>query len=138
MFWFSGSLTEALGQENILVLSLLCAGIRFYLLQNMVGPMQGYIAETIRGSIFGAFWSTATIYVSAMVPPSLRAVILLVLSTVYNGCGRSLGSLIGGRMQVEMGTERLFWGCAMANLTFAVVLSFYYHVPRRRKKSKQE
>jgi hypothetical protein len=130
MFWFSGRLTKGLGRENVLLLSLMSVGVRFSLLCAMEGPLKGYVAETIRGSIFGAFWSTATIYASEMAPPSLRAVMLLVLNSVYNGFGRSTGSLIGGRIQAAIGTEKLFWSCAAANLSFALMMFLYYHAIR--------
>jgi len=130
MFWFSGSLSEVMGRENILVLSLFCVGLRFSLLQRMESPIYGYAAETIRGSIFGAFWSSSTVYASQMGGP--RATMLLLLNGVYNGIGRSTGSLVGGRIQALVGTEELFRYMSYTNVLFAILMICYYNAKRRR------
>jgi MFS family permease len=130
MFWYSSSLAEALGRENVLILSLVCNSVRFYLLQVMDEPLQGYISESIRGGIFGSFWSSSTIYASQIGPPTMRPTFLLVLNGIYNGISRSTGSLLGGRIQAQVGTEALFRIVAVANLAMAVAVFLYQHVFR--------
>ncbi|KAG7344027.1 major facilitator superfamily MFS_1 protein [Nitzschia inconspicua] len=137
MFWFSSSLVEALGRENVLILSLACNSVRFALLRIMDRPLQGYLAETIRGGIFGSFWSSSTIYSSQIGPPTMRPTLLMVLNGVYNGIGRSTGSLLGGRIQAQVGTETLFGIIAMTNLSMALSAFVYqYFVRPAMKRSK--
>lgn len=138
MFWFSSSLAEALGRENVLILSLACNCVRFSLLNLMDRPLQGYIAESIRGGIFGSFWSSSTIYASQIGPPTMRPTLLLVLNGVYNGIGRSTGSLLGGRIQAQVGTETLFGIVAMTNLSMAVAVFCYQYIIRPGMKRSKE
>jgi MFS family permease len=136
MFWFSASLSDAVGRENVLILSLVCNFVRFWLLKVMDRPMEGYIAEGIRGGIFGSFWSSSTVYASQIGPPTLRPTLLLVLNGVYNGIGRSTGSLLGGRIQAEVGTESLYRIVATTNLSVAIAVIVYRHILRAKSRHK--
>lgn len=73
MFWFSGPLTELLGADKVLALSLMNYVIRFFNYAFMRSPLQGLPAEALRGATFAAFWSTCTIYASRIAPPGMRA-----------------------------------------------------------------
>jgi MFS family permease len=73
MFWFSGPLTELLGADRVIVLSLLSYVLRFLIYALMRNPLQGLPAEAMRGITFAAFWSTGTIYASRIAPPGMGA-----------------------------------------------------------------
>ena len=73
MFWFSGPLTELLGADKVLALSLMNYVLRFFNYAFMRSPLQGLPAEALRGATFAAFWSTCTIYASRIAPPGMRA-----------------------------------------------------------------
>jgi hypothetical protein len=134
MFWYSAQVSEFLGTENVLVLSLICVGFRFSLLETMDGPIYGYIAEGIRGSIFGAFWSAATVYASSM--GGARATMLLLLNGIYNGIGRSTGSYVGGKIQESVGSDGLFRCMCVITLCFAAFMFCYYNLTKQRRKVK--
>jgi MFS family permease len=136
MFWFSSSLSDVVGRENVLILSLVCNFVRFWLLKVMDRPVEGYIAEGIRGGIFGSFWSSSSVYASQIGPPTLRPTLLLVLNGVYNGIGRSTGSLLGGRIQAEAGTESLYRIVATTNLSVAIAVIVYQHILRTKSRHK--
>jgi MFS family permease len=73
MFWHSGRISSALGMERVMALSFLIVSIRFTLIYLMdYGYFAGYMAETFRGSTFGFFWSTATVYASALAPEEVQ------------------------------------------------------------------
>jgi hypothetical protein len=73
MFWFSGPLTELLGADRVLALSLINYVLRFFNYAFMQSPLQGLPAEALRGATFAAFWSTCTIYASRIAPPGMQA-----------------------------------------------------------------
>lgn len=73
MFWFSGPLTELLGADRVIVLSLLTYVVRYFNYALMQSPWQGLPAEALRGVTFAAFWSTCTIYASRIAPPGMQA-----------------------------------------------------------------
>ena len=73
MFWFSGPLTELLGADRVLALSLGNYVIRYFNYALMQSPLQGLPAEALRGATFAAFWSTCTIYASRISPPGMQA-----------------------------------------------------------------
>ena len=131
MFWFSGSVTRKLGVQNVLFLSLLCAGVRFSLLKRMDHPYYVYLVDFIRGATFGAFWSSSTLYASKIGPPSLRSSVLLLLNGIYNGIGRSTGAIIAGRLQAAFGTNNLFEYCARINYALALVMGIWYNRTRK-------
>lgn len=131
MFWFSGRVTKKLGVQNVLFLSMLCAGVRFSLLKRMDHPYYVYAVDFIRGATFGAFWSSSTLYASKIGPPSLRSSILLLLNGIYNGIGRSTGAVLGGRFQAVFGTNNLFLCCARINYALALVMGIWYNRARK-------
>ena len=73
MFWFSGPLTELLGADRVIVLSIGSYVLRFIIYAVMRNPYQGLPAEAMRGITFAAFWSTCTIYASRIAPPGMSA-----------------------------------------------------------------
>ena len=78
MFWFSGSLTERLGADKVIVLSLCNYILRFFIYACMQSPLQGLPAEAMRGVTFAAFWSTCTIYASRIAPPGMSATLVSI------------------------------------------------------------
>lgn len=79
MFWFSGPLTELLGADRVIVLSLISYVVRFLIYAMMKSPLQGIPAEALRGVTFAAFWSTCTIYASRIAPPGLGATMVSMI-----------------------------------------------------------
>jgi hypothetical protein len=83
MFWFSGTLTELLGADKVIVLSLISYVLRFNIYALMQHPYQGLPAEALRGVTFAAFWSTCTIYASRIAPPGMNATMVSLLQELY-------------------------------------------------------
>jgi hypothetical protein len=133
MFWFSGAISEALGIDNVLILGLVSVGCRFSLLMTMNHPYYAYLAEMIRGGIYGVFWSAAAVYASEKIgPPSLRATMLLILNGMYEGMGRSTGAILGGKIQAFVGTETLFQYVAQFNFGLAMLMVVYNKMSSRQ------
>lgn len=85
MFWFSGPLTELLGADRVLALSLINYVIRYFNYAFMQSPLQGLPAEALRGATFAAFWSTCTIYASRIAPPGMQATMVRNTMEVNSG-----------------------------------------------------
>ncbi len=137
MFWFSGSVTRRLGVQNVLLISMICAGFRFTLLERMDHPYYVYLVDFIRGSTYGAFWSSSTLYASQIGPQSLRGSTLLLLNGIYNGIGRSIGAIVGGKLQAIFGTNNLFLYCARMNYALALVMGAWYNHQRKSNSSNE-
>ena len=73
MFWFSGPLTELIGADRVLVVSLLSYVTRFLIYASMRHPYHGLPAEALRGVTFAAFWSTGTIYAHRISPHGMSS-----------------------------------------------------------------
>lgn len=73
MFYFSGSLTERLGADRVLVLSILSYVLRFFIYAAMKNPYHGLPAEALRGLTFAGFWSTGTVYAHRIAPHGMHA-----------------------------------------------------------------
>jgi predicted MFS family arabinose efflux permease len=127
MFWFSGPLTQALGADRVLILSLCSYVARFVIYAAMRNPYQGLPAEALRGITFAAFWSTSTIYAHRVSPPGLHATMLMFLNAMYGGLGQSLGSIIGGKLQQRYGTVVTFWYGAFFDAMFVAFLVLYLY-----------
>jgi predicted MFS family arabinose efflux permease len=127
MFWFSGPLTQALGADRVLILSLCSYVARFVIYAAMRNPYHGLPAEALRGVTFAAFWSTSTIYAHRVSPPGLHATMLMFLNAMYGGLGQSLGSIIGGKLQQRFGTVITFWYAAVFDAMFVVFLVLYLY-----------
>jgi len=128
MFWFSGPLTEALGADRVIVLSLLSYVTRFIIYAFMRNPYHGLPGEALRGVTFAAFWSTCTIYAHRVSPPGLHATMLMFLNAMYGGLGQSLGAIIGGKLQHRYGTVQTFIYSAIVDFIFVCVVIAYLNV----------
>lgn len=128
MFWFSGPLTEALGTDRVLMLSLLSYVTRYIIYAYMRNPYHGLPAEALRGVTFAAFWSTCTIYAHRVSPPGLHATMLMFLNAMYGGLGQSLGAIIGGKLQHQTGTVKTFQYAAAADFVFVCFVIAYLRV----------
>eukprot|EP00534_Pseudo-nitzschia_fraudulenta_P010795 CAMPEP_0201203312 /NCGR_PEP_ID=MMETSP0851-20130426/166798_1 /ASSEMBLY_ACC=CAM_ASM_000631 /TAXON_ID=183588 /ORGANISM="Pseudo-nitzschia fraudulenta, Strain WWA7" /LENGTH=595 /DNA_ID=CAMNT_0047491279 /DNA_START=89 /DNA_END=1876 /DNA_ORIENTATION=+ len=128
MFWFSGPLTEMLGADRVLALSLMNYVFRYFNYAFMKNPLQGLPAEALRGATFAAFWSTCTIYASRIAPPGMQATMLMLLNAMYGGLGQSLGAIIGGKMQSKFGTVKTFIYAGIFDACFVVMLIAYLSV----------
>lgn len=131
MFWYSGRVSQALGADRVLVLSLISYVVRFVLYAVMRNAYHGLPAEALRGVTFAAFWSTSTIYAHKISPPGLSATMLMFLNAMYGGLGQSLGSIIGGKLQGQYGTVLTFWFSAAFDAIFVSALILYMYVLRK-------
>ena len=128
MFWFSGSLTQAVGADRVIVLSLMSYVTRFLIYAFMRNPYHGLPAEALRGVTFAAFWSTGTIYAHAISPPGLHATMLMFLNAMYGGLGQSVGAIIGGKLQHRFGTVRTFAYSAAFDFGFVCLVIAYLSI----------
>jgi len=125
MFWFSGPLTEALGVDVVLVLSLLAYVIRFLNYAFMKHPYHALLAEALRGITFAAFWSSGSMYAHKISPPGMSATMLLIMNAMYGGLGQSLGAVIGGKLQSNFGTVKTFIYSGIFDFCFVGALVTY-------------
>jgi predicted MFS family arabinose efflux permease len=128
MFWFSGTLTEALGADRVIVLSLVSYVVRFLIYAFMRNAYHGLPAEALRGVTFAAFWSTGTIYAHRVSPPGLHATMLMFLNAMYGGLGQSLGAVIGGELQHRYGTVQTFLYAAAFDMVFVTLVVAYLYL----------
>ncbi|KAL7540150.1 hypothetical protein ACHAXR_009908 [Thalassiosira sp. AJA248-18] len=125
MFWFSGPVTEALGTDVVLVLSLLAYVARFFNYAWMSHPYHALPAEALRGMSFAAFWTSGSMYAHKISPPGMKATMLLIMNAMYGGLGQSLGAIIGGKMQSKMGTASTFVYSGIFDACFVGALVVY-------------
>lgn len=125
MFWYSGPLTEKLGTDAVLVLSLLAYSARFFNYAYMQHPYHALPAEALRGLTFALFWSSSSVYAHNISPPGMKATMLLLMNAMYGGLGQSLGAIIGGRLQSNFGTVRTFKYSGVFDACFVACLMIY-------------
>lgn len=125
MFWFSGPMTEALGNDVVLVLSLLAYVARFLNYAWMKHPYHALPAEALRGITFALFWSSGSMYAHKISPPGMKATMLLTMNAMYGGLGQSLGAIIGGKMQTNFGTAKTFIYSGIFDICFVGALVVY-------------
>jgi MFS-type transporter involved in bile tolerance (Atg22 family) len=125
MFWFSGPLTEKLGADRVLVLSLISYIFRFLNYAFMKNPYHALPAEALRGVAFAAFWSTGTVFAHKISPPGMSATMLLFMNAMYGGLGQSIGAIGGGKLQSKLGTVNTFLYSAAADFLFVIFVTIY-------------
>ena len=108
MFWYSGLITKKLSVMGVLIVSLACYIIRFFIYATIKSPWGGLPAEALRGTTFAAMWASATYYTHRISPPGMSATMLAFLNGMYGGLGQSTGALIGGALQAKHGTAQTF------------------------------
>ena len=76
IFYLSGAITNKIGINNVLSLSLLSYVLRFMNYAIINNPWQALPAEVLRGVTFGLFWSASTYYIYNESPKALTASML--------------------------------------------------------------
>jgi MFS-type transporter involved in bile tolerance (Atg22 family) len=132
MFWFSGPLTEYLGVDVVLVLSLLAYVARFFNYAYIHHPYHALPAEALRGITFALFWSSGSTYAHRISPPGMAATMLMLLNAMYGGLGQSLGAIIGGKLQSKLGTVETFKYSGLFDLCFVGGLVAYLTSKKER------
>lgn len=125
MFWFSGPMTDALGTDVVLALSLFAYVARFFNYAWMSHPYHALPAEALRGITFAAFWSSGSTYAHKISPPGMNATMLLIMNAMYGGLGQSLGAIIGGKLQSRFGTVKTFVYSGIFDMCFVGALVAY-------------
>ena len=125
MFWFSGPLTDALGTDVVMVLSLLAYAARFFNYAWMSHPYHALPAEALRGLTFALFWSSGSMYAHKISPQGMKATMLLIMNAMYGGLGQSLGAILGGKMQYKWGTSKTFVYSGIFDVCFVGALVIY-------------
>ena len=125
MFYFSGPLTEMLGNDVVLVLSLLAYVARFFNYAWMTHPYHALPAEALRGITFAMFWSSGSMYAHKISPPGMKATMLLTMNAMYGGLGQSLGAILGGKLQTNFGTAKTFIYSGIFDVCFVGALVIY-------------
>lgn len=125
MFWYSGPITEALGTDVVLVLSLLAYVVRFFNYAWMRHAYHALPAEALRGLTFALFWSSGSMYAHKISPPGMKATMLLIMNAMYGGLGQSLGAIIGGKLQSKFGTVNTFVYSGIFDACFVCALVVY-------------
>ena len=125
MFYFSGPLTEALGTDVVMVMSLLAYVVRFFNYALMKHPYHALPAEALRGITFAMFWSSGSMYAHKISPPGMKATMLLTMNAMYGGLGQSLGAIIGGKLQTTFGTVKAFTYSGIFDFCFVGALVTY-------------
>lgn len=125
MFWYSGPITEALGTDVVLALSLLAYAVRFFNYAWMTRPYHALPAEALRGLTFALFWSSGSTYAHKISPTGMRATMLLIMNAMYGGLGQSLGAVLGGKLQSKLGTVDTFVISGIFDACFVCALVAY-------------
>jgi len=133
MFWFSGPMTDALGTDVVLALSLLAYVARFFNYAWMSHPYHALPAEALRGITFAAFWSSGSMYAHKISPPGMKATMLLIMNAMYGGLGQSMGAIIGGKLQSKFGTVKTFVYSGIFDICFVGALVTYLASGKERK-----
>jgi PPP family 3-phenylpropionic acid transporter len=118
-------MTEKLGTDVVLVLSLLAYSIRFFNYAWMTHPYHALPAEALRGLTFALFWSAGSTYTHKISPTGMKATMLLIMNAMYGGLGQSLGAIIGGKLQSTLGTVQTFALSGIFDASFVVALVAY-------------
>jgi hypothetical protein len=132
MFWFSGVLTQRLGVDRVMVLSLISYAVRFVIYASMRQPLQALPAEALRGLTFALFWTGSTIYAHKVSPDGLHATMIMFVNAMYGGLGQSLGAVLGGRFVDQVGTVRAFGWAAAADGVLAAAVAAYFYLWNRK------
>ena len=84
MFFNSGSIFKILGMDWILAASFLGFALRFAIAYSMKTISHGYLAESLRGIIYGCFWPSSTVYASHLAPPDAQGTMVRVFCFLVN------------------------------------------------------
>lgn len=136
MFWFSGPVTDALGIDAVLALTLFAYVARFLNYACMSHPYHALPAEALRGITFALFWSAGSMYAHKISPPGMKATMLLIMNAMYGGLGQSVGAIIGGKLQSKVGTVKTFVYSGIFDACFVGTLLVYFRLQRCLARSK--
>lgn len=155
-WYFSGRWMRALGQEAVMVASVCCLPVCFFLYSGAwwqgsvlaslmassselgglgVPTKVGFaLAEVLRGGIFAALWKAATLRANKMAPAHAQSVMQTMLEATYRGVGHTAGSYLGGRLCLSMEISKAFVVVGRGLSSFLCILGAmaYWTGPRQQ------
>ncbi|XP_076810913.1 major facilitator superfamily domain-containing protein 6-like isoform X2 [Clavelina lepadiformis] len=116
-FLGSGFLIQKCGHLSLLLFCQIIFAIRLYFLSIITKAWQFIILEAMRGINWGLMWPVACSYTVCISPKKLEATTMGIMYATTHGLGYSFGSLFGGYLFKEFGSEQMFF------ISFVLVLS---------------
>ena len=129
-----GGLSDAYGRRKIMLISLFCLGIDYFLMGWAPTIALLYVGRIISGAS-GATYSTANAFIADISPPEKRAQNFGMIGAAF-GVGFVLGPAIGGLLG-ELGPRVPFYAAAIVSLINVVYGYFFLpetlDISKRRK-----
>ena len=140
-WWYSGSLGGAFGTDAVMLASVCCLPLCFYLYAGVGTELDaltklGFLtAEAVRSGIFAALWSTATVRVNRSSPPHVSSMVQTMMEVAYRGVGHTSGSYLGGRLCKTLDIPAAFLVVGKGLVSFLCVvgagMGFWSHSRRK-------
>lgn len=125
MFWFSSWVTQKFPIDQLLVIVLSVYVLRFVSFSLISNPYHAIPFEALRGAAFAIFMSSTTVHAHKIAPPRLKATMLMLVNCMYAGLGQTLGALVSGKLQYNIGTVHTFRCFALLDLGLIALGLFY-------------
>lgn len=106
MYFLSGYVVEAIGQQGMICLAFACYTARYLMYTYLKDPWLVIPMEMVQGITYGGVWSIASVYVNE--PPEAKPMIQSILHGSYWGIGMALGAAISGVIIDAVGAPILF------------------------------
>ncbi|XP_073239359.1 major facilitator superfamily domain-containing protein 6-like [Porites lutea] len=106
MYFVSGYVVEAIGQQGMICLAFACYTARYLMYSYLRDPWLVTPMEMVQGITYGGVWSIAAVYVNA--PPEASHMVQSILHGSYWGLGMALGPGISGVIIGVVGAPTLF------------------------------
>ncbi|CAH3185243.1 unnamed protein product [Porites evermanni] len=106
MYFVSGYVVEAIGQQGMICLAFACYTARYLMYSYLRDPWLVIPMEMVQGITYGGVWSIAAVYVNA--PPEASHMVQSILHGSYWGLGMALGPGISGVIIGVVGAPTLF------------------------------
>lgn len=133
IFALSALLFARFNELILLALASIIYSLRWFLFATTNDPNLIITIQLLHGLSFGLFYMSAVSYIGKIVPPELRASGQGLLSTFAGGVAGIIGSLLGGFIMKELGSQFLYYTCSI--LALLSVLAFAVLAAKLREKS---
>lgn len=134
-FFLSGKIIKKVGHLNSIVIGLATLSFRFFLYFIIKDPVWVLPVELLSGLGFALPYSAMTAYACILAPEGLKSTVQGLFSTVFQGVGVGLGSLITGYLFNEIGSSETYLVLSILALVVSCIQTITIKIIARTSKS---
>ena len=137
-FFYADKIVRTFGTSTVLLVSIVGYAMRLSYYSIMKNAWSVLPFELLHGITFSLSWAACTNHIYRAAAPGTTGAMMGLLSSIMNGVGKGMGTLVGGILYSNYGAAFMFQSTLVAVLLSLVALFFFHQSNSKRMSSESQ